>query len=361
MYSKEEIAQLNKKVEQNLDKFLAHFKINYPKINNSYQGKCPIHPLADNPTAFLLYNNQGRIKWKCCTRHCETRFKDTGIGLIRGLLSVGAASPSQIAEFKETLDFISTFQTDSLDASLAAQDLIKEDLIPPSTPLYLGDLKVSREVIRGRLRIPSDYFIKRGFSREILDLYDVGPSIIPHKKTYWREIVPIYEPNGQYCIGCTARTVFNKCPKCQCYHDENWRCPPDYCKRLYCKWKNISFKRRFSLYNYWHLPKRLDSVIIVESPGNVWKLVEAGISNVIAMYGCGRLTDFQEKLLRDKGVKHIFLAFDADQAGEEAFKQNGLLLWKKFNLHKLTPFQTNDFGEMTIKSINDYVKPQLIW
>lgn len=350
MYSKEEILQYQRLADQNIEFILNHFHVKLNKNCQTYVGCCPIHQGADNPTAFNLYHNQDPIKWKCFTHKCDGQLHGTSLGLIRGLLS----KQGEPVSFIQVINFCKNhfnLKVTEPKMSVKTEEVVK-----------FGDIAVSREETRKRLKIPSEYFISRGFSKEILDTYDVGASLKPNKRTYWREIVPIYDPKGDYCVGATCRTIFSKCSLCNNYHDSKWRCPPETVKHLYCKWKNVSFKRRFSLYNYWKLPKNINSIIVVESPGNVWRCVEAGIKNVVAIYGSAKLTPYQEKLLKEKQIQHIYFAFDNDEPGQIAFQEAGKAIWDIFNIHKIKiPELFNDIGEMNIEEVKKEIIPQIGW
>ncbi len=355
MQTKEEIYQIQLNLDLKLEELVLKefgFKINFQ--HGMHSSICPIHN-SSRLDALSMYNNQGTIKWSCFSKKCHDLFIGSSIGFIRGLLSKrnGWAERGDVAvSFAETIQFIREKLRGEI-IQIAQIPKIPEEII-------LGDIKVPREEVRKRLRIPSPYFVKRGFCPKVLDFYDVGPSFSPSNKTFFREIVPIYHPNESYCLGCTARTVFPICPVCQCYHDPKGKHIPSDFARLYSKWKNLNFKMRYSLYNYWNLPPKLSSLIIVEGPGNVWKLVEAGIKNVVGIYSAARINEYKEKLIKEKGVDHLYLGFDNDDAGDYAFQENGRLLWEKFNIHKLTPTK-NDFGDMTADEIKKYVLPQIKW
>ena len=58
---------------------------------------------------------------------------------------------------------------------------------------------------------------------------------------------------------------------------------------IHSKWRhNKDFKTQEHLYNMWFAKEFIQSTrtaIIVESPGNVWRLEEAGIHNSVAIFG----------------------------------------------------------------------------
>ena len=58
-------------------------------------------------------------------------------------------------------------------------------------------------------------------------------------------------------------------------------------------------------------------IILVESPGNVWRLEEEGIHNSVAIFGT-TLNDEQKYLIDSSGALTIILIMDNDDAGQEA-------------------------------------------
>ncbi len=360
LYSKEKIEAAENLCNVQLPKLLSLFDVKLEKGGNVYYGTCCIHS-SDKSNSMAIYLNDGHLNWSCFTKKCHKTFFSSSIGLVRGLLSRQngySNAGDRMVSFPETVAWIFENLGNPTDCTFSPCKLVKTEDSPIDME-SLGVLQLSREQVRERLNLPSQYMQSRGFSPEVLNLYDVGQSKKYNAKTCWRAIVPIYDPEGKTCIGVTARSVFQECPTCKCFHDSKWPCPKESLQRMYCKWKNVSFKRRYSLYNYWKLPKKCKSLVIVESPGNVWKLVEAGIENVIAIYGSYKINTFQEKLIKDKGVEHVYLGFDDDEPGKLAFQENGKALWEKYHIHKLEPIDSNDFAEMDIGVIKEKICPQI--
>ena len=101
-------------------------------------------------------------------------------------------------------------------------------------------------------------------------------------------------------------------------------CPEDHRKYLYSKWKHsANFKSQNSLYNYWFAQKHIQEtgiVILVESPGNVWKLEENDIHNSVGIFGSA-LSDRQKIMLDSSGAMTIIVLTDNDEAGRKAALQ----------------------------------------
>jgi DNA primase len=217
---------------------------------------------------------------------------------------------------------------------------------------------ITRKIVRKSLSIPSKYFLDRSFGSEILDRYDVGTCSNKNKEMYGRAVVPIYDITYKYVVGCSGRSVYEKCSKCKHYHDHAEDCPRSEELWKYCKWKhNKDFKSQNHLYNFWFAKDSiLDSsqVILVESPGNVWRLEEEGIHNSVAMFGSS-LSDRQKILLDGSGAMNIIILTDNDDAGDKAAK---IIEEKCKNTYKVKRISItkSDVAEMTKEEINNQIK-----
>ncbi len=332
---------------------------------------CPIHG-GDNDTALNIYH-QGdhyRGNWKCRTHHCEEIFKGSIIGFIRGCLSHNShgwqKSGDPVCSFKEALDFATLFSEQDLDkikiskkhkektAFINTVKYISKDI--SKTPNTAG---VDRKNVQKNLLIPSPYFISRGFSEEILTKYDVGDCLISGKEMNSRAVVPIYDDSHQFMVGCTGRSIFAKCEKCKSYHDNIEECPSDDKIWKYSKWKhNFGFKTQDYLYNYWmskDIIKEKSAVIIVESPGNVWRLSEASIYNTVAIFGSS-LADRQKMILDSSGAMTIITIMDNDEAGHKAAQQIAQKCNKTYNMINVR-INYEDIAAMNISQIQDEIYP----
>jgi len=79
-----------------------------------------------------------------------------------------------------------------------------------------------------------------------------------------------------------------------------------------------NFKKGHVLFNFWRFAKGLknsESLILVEGFFDVFRLIELGYSNVVALMGAV-MTEEQEALLKISGVSDVVLLFDNDEAGQ---------------------------------------------
>lgn len=333
---------------------------------------CPIHG-GDNDSAFNLYHTGDtyRGNWKCRTHGCEETFKSSILGFIRGCLSSKKFDwpnkTENICTFRETITFAEHFLGNKLnDIKVNNKDKEKNTFV--NAIRYVkeninnaNENKISRHSIIKSLDIPSKYFLNRGFSEEILVKYDVGDCINSGKPMSGRAVVPVYDDRRKYMVGCTGRSIANKCDKCNHYHEGN--CPNKESLYLHCKWRhNYGFKTQNHLYNYWfakdHI-KQSHSVVLVESPGNVWRLEEAGIHNAVAIFGSS-LADIQKMILDTSGAMTIYTIMDNDDAGKKASANIYKKCERTYNIIDV-PIDYPDIASMSTDQIEEFIKPRLAY
>lgn len=353
----------------NIEDLLQYFDCEYRLGDKMISMPCPIHG-GDNSGAINLYvqGDSYRGNWKCRTHGCEKVFKGSIIGFIRGILSHQKynwnKNGDDVVSFQETINFVTGFlQKNIEDIHISKTERDKQRFSSTINHLQTIVSKeenyLSRSIIRSHLVIPAQYYIDRGYTPEILDKYDVGLCNKQNKEMSNRIVVPIYDQTHTHMIGCTGRSIFDKCDKCSTFHNNN--CPQPYEEYLYSKWKHsLNFKSQNSLYNIWYAGeyiKKLGYVILVESPGNVWRLEEAGIHNSVAIFGC-TLSDRQKIILDSSGAMSIVILMDNDDAGNKAALQ---IQNKCQNTYKIIKplISKSDVGEMTIEDINQEIKPIL--
>lgn len=329
---------------------------------------CPIHN-GDNESALNLYyeGDTYRGNWKCRTHQCEHHFKGSILGFVRGVISSQKYNWSEHGDrtcsFNEVVQFCksllglentgkSVFNTLSQDKNNFAR-IVDKIIEKP-----LSEKQISRDAVINNISIPSDYYIDRGFSRDVLIKYDVGLCTNPEKPMYKRVVVPIYDDSGEYLVGCTGRSIFNPCDICGAYHDENNRCPEKEKAWLYSKWKHsFGFKSQHYLYNFWNAKEHIykdNYAVIVESPGNVWKLEDSGIHNSVAVFGCN-MSDRQKLILDSSGAMTLFLIMDNDEAGQRASKEIQEKCENTYTVY-VPKISKADIAEMTQEEIDTEIK-----
>lgn len=134
-----------------------------------------------------------------------------------------------------------------------------------------------------------DYWFKRGFTEETIDIWDLGYDFIEDQLT-----IPFRDPNGNL-LGVIRRRLDNVFPR-----------------YLYPK----GFDRIGSIFGSWRFSGR--KVYLVEGSLDVVKTDQNGLP-AGGIYGSS-VNQRQVELLRRLGIKEIGLLFDYDEAGLKAYK-----------------------------------------
>lgn len=353
-----------------IEELLDLLEIEYKNQGKMISMSCPIHG-GDNASAVNIYpdGESYRGNWVCRTHGCEKTFRSSVLGFIRGILSHkhhGWSAPGdKVCSFKEALDFALEFTQQNL-ADIKIPKGEKEKRIFTNVVSYVNPINnsqkpsqhtVTRDKIRQSLIIPAEYYIERQYTKEVLDKYDVGLCNNPDKEMCNRVVVPIYDTTYKYMVGCSGRSIFDKCDLCGSYHNPDAQCPHTDQRWLYPKWKhNKDFKSQNHLYNFWFAKDFIlqsSYAIIVESPGNVWRLEENGIHNAVAIFGAS-LSDRQKILLDSSGAMSLIILTDNDKAGDEAAKQ---IMSKCEHTYRVfrPQISKNDVGDMTSSEIKEQI------
>jgi hypothetical protein len=336
---------------------------------------CPIHG-GDNPSALNIYprGEEYRGNWTCRTHNCQDIFQPSVIGFIRGILSATQKnwqkSGDDMYGFNETIDFALQFINKDINQIKVCTKKIEKQQFANTINAITNSTETiskgpSRNGVRKLLQIPSEYFALRGFNKQVLDKYDVGLCDNNKKEMHNRVVVPIYDNNYEYMVGCTGRSIFEKCDSCKCYHNNKESCPDEIDRWKYSKWKhNKDFKSQNHLYNYWFAKKHIQETgiaILVESPGNVWRLEECGLHNAVAIFGTN-LTDRQKMILDTSGAMSLVVLMDNDDAGKQASIKIKQKCIKTYNMY-FPQISKPDVGEMTCEEINqeivEYIKKEI--
>jgi len=217
--------------------------------------------------------------------------------------------------------------------------------------------KITRKVIRQSLQIPSEYYIGRGIKPEVLDKYDVGLCTNPSKWLYDRAVFPIYNVDYKYMVGCTGRSIWDDCNECHSYHNPKHPCPSHSMQWKYKKWlHNKGFDSNLWLYNLWHAQdtiKETGVAVLVESPGTVLRIEQAGIHNSLGTFGA-KLSPGQKTLIDSSGALTLIALTDPDAAGKLA----GENIQKTCeNQYDLVIIGDKDTGEMKDGEVFDFLSP----
>lgn len=353
------VQSISEKLIECVTELLDYFSIKYTNTNKSISFACPIHG-GDNPTGSSILK-YGVGNWQCFTHQCHIQYGSSIINFLQALLSIHYDSN---VNFSQALEWAANFvgETDLIPQ----EDTTRTSFIQLCK--YINKEKekhtqfTPRSLVRNFLTVPATYYIKRGYTPDILEKFDVGYCHNHNKPFYDRVITPFYDDNGEYMVGCSGRSRYEKCSICGFYHNPDTRCPLTKTEKLATvKWKhNSNFLANSYLYNYWNAKQHIlntNTVILVEGPGDVWKLEEAKIFNSLALLGA-KLSYDQKIILEESGAMNIIVATDNDEAGEKAFRSINESCKRMFNIYRISMIE-KDIGDTSIDNIKRIFTPIL--
>lgn len=340
-------------LHKHIDAVFRHFHVDVTFDNETWTGSCPIHG-GDNPTSFKYYTDgrYGNTVWKCYSHHCEERYKPTTLGLVTGLLTNSYTS----YRYEDNINFIESVKfgvkfLEQIGAELETYLYPVQSVRKISPQTKNANHNISRDIVRQRLIIPSKYYLQRGYSAEVLDEYDVGQCRWRNREMHDRVVFPVYWTDGTF-IGCTGRSIFEKCSICRLHHNPAMMCPlGKHAAKRFAKWRHSKgFSVGRSLYNY---PSAIEAIarsrvaIVVESPGNVLRLVESGVGNVVGVYGSS-MSATQARMLEELRPLLIVSLGDNDDGGGHL---NKVIRKRLPAIEHATEKVQTDVGDMSVNEI----------
>lgn len=314
-----------------IDEILDALGIIYKEKYHSYVSQCPIHN-GDRRDAFSWHIDRGI--WKCFSRGCEEPHGCDVFGLVKGVKEIS---------FTEAVEFVKKF----VNLSMTPEELQK-----------LKDEKSNKEFILAAKRkaekartypadslkklVYHDYLENRGYSRSIIEEYHIGACLTPGMYMSNRIVVPVVNIEGSI-VGFTGRTL-----------DEKWK------DKGIPKWKHSQGCWKES--NLFNIDKAHFSIsetgeaIICEGPLDVLKLVEAGVTNAVAILGKD-IHNEQLTILMNAGAHSLLLALDNDKAGALGTNKALRTASSLFSIRTAKiPSNRKDVGEMTKEEIEKVFK-----
>jgi hypothetical protein len=310
------------------------------EVKNKICTHCMIH---DGDNSHALYINLDKAVWYCYSKRCHETFKSSLIGFARGILSAQKlgwrSKGDKIFPFGKTIDYLKRLyciKNCDLRITDREQKEWSQQISAISNIKAAKPFICTRDYYLNSVKIPSVYFANRGFPSEVLKEFDVGTCCRHNSYLGGRSIVPTFDMAGGKVLGLSGRAET---------------------EGLEPKWLHTNnFPSSTTLYNIWRASSyiRKDrTAILVEGPADVWRLVEAGFENAVALYG-GNFSSAKHFQLDQLGVMNIFLVMDNDKAGEHhaetIIKQYG----RFYNIKRtLLPEGVKDLGEMSVKQIKE--------
>lgn len=344
--------QVAEQLAPKMEGILDFFGIEFQKSGNRIILPCPIHGSGkDNSLNIFLSGEKRGGNFVCWTKHCEQEIGNNVLFLVRYLLE---QHTNKKVNIPATLHFLeSNFELQKSVAEAKGEyDYFLESDDDDEEQSY----QLSRDSIRRDLKIPSIYFLRRGFKQETLNYFDVGTCFKKNYQMYGRSVVPVYNLDGTGFVGCVGRSQYEKCPICNYYHSDNIQCPNNAAQNLiFHKWINSKgFRAGNHLYNSWNVREHVsntDSVVLVEGQGDVWRLHEADVRCGLGVFG-DKLTKRQFNILNKLGVQNVYLAFDNDAAGQKCTERVTEALNGYFNTFQID-FPKKDIGEHSSEELRN--------
>jgi len=363
-YSQAAVNQVTDECCEVIEDMLTELHVDFTRSNRRLFGPCPVHG-GDNPGAWNLYPEGDDVRgiWFCRTHYCHERWKKTLVGFVHALITNNNKRPlpwtAAVDWMVEFLGYKDLREVKTPDAATLERQRFNNMTRRFNITRTQGERVWKPLVYRKAVDIPSPYYIARGYQPKTLKRYDVGDA----SRTQ-RSVVPIYDMKHETIVGMTGRTHWPQCPKCKYYHQPEQACPTRIVDQINaCKWKNSpGFEAAHFLYNLWFARQHIiDSgvIILVEGPGDVWRLEEAEIKNSVAIFGTD-ITEAQQSLIDSSWAMNVVVLTDNDKAGHKAAQSIKDKLNRTHRLYfPLFLSSVNDIGDLQTDQVTDDIAPVL--
>lgn len=289
-------------ISDRIDEVFDKLGIEYEVLHNALKFSCPIHG-SDSKSAYAYFGNDiYPPNWKCYSNNCHER---TGSGLISFLKTVLKKDYKECIEWLKDLD-IQPDIINSVTRFNQTAKIINHKRHVPKYKISLSELDYTKP----------RFYLERGFKEETLKHFGISYCRNRKNPFFGYITVPIFNDDKKSIAGFIARNPNPKCLICKKYHKEN-----DPCSHNGTKWKNTAgFRNNSYFYNLWNAKpyiEKYNEVILVESAADVWRFFEAGVYNVLGMFGTSITID-QKVILESLPIFNIKLFLDPDDAGRNA-------------------------------------------
>ena len=314
-----------------IDLLLDSFGLEYEQVADNIFMRCPIHEGSDNPQGLSI--SLSRQAWRCWTRGCHEHYNTDIFGFVKGALHTDS--------FSEALSYIcKLYDVGNAKTEKKIEERREDvfgDLVKTiSTKTDVTNIQPSFESVDTLSNSP--YFESRGFDKKTLQYFGVKDCSDRSCPMRFRSIIPINFCGHQ--VGYIARST------------REWLQP----KYLFSN----GIKKTDYLYNYDNAISALQEskcLFLVEGQGDVWKLWECGVRNVVGLFGKD-ISGEQRKLLLKSGVSTLIVLTDNDQAGRESKIKIKRDLSRLFTL-MFPKMSTKDLGDMSTESVQEKILKNL--
>lgn len=315
MFTKKEVDFIQDRACERITEILDALGIDYTEQSDYIQMPCPVHG-GDNDRA--VYWAVRTKHWVCKTRECH-KDKITGpsssiFGLVRGVMSRKTESDWS---FQQAIDFIARILglrglalPDESAEEIEIRKLLKS---AKQQKKNKNNWPLLSEVLP-KLEPDTTYYPARGIPKEIIEKYHISICKESNKPFTGRAFIPLLDESGKFVLGWSGRSIYEKCQKCNSYHNPQKQCP----KVSYPKWKHSkNAKLDNVLYNIWYAKRyiaKVKTAILCEGPADVWKYELSGIHNSVAILGLN-ISRQQRMILQNAGALTVIISLDNDEAG----------------------------------------------
>jgi len=314
-------------VFENIELLLESFDLEYEQVADNIFMKCPIHEGSDNPQGVSI--SLTKQAWRCWTRGCHEHYNTDIFGFVKGVLDTES--------FSDALRYVcKLYNVNEAKTKLEKKDKPKEtvfgDLVKTirNKQDLVSTIQVKPECVETMGNSP--YFESRGFQNSTLDHFGVRDCNDNRCPMRHRSIIPINFHGEQ--VGYIARAT------------KGWLQP----KYLF----SSGIKKTDYLYNYddaIKVAKETKCMFLVEGQGDVWKLWECGVKNVVGLFGKD-ISCQQRGLLLESGITALVILTDNDQAGRESKIKIKRDISRLFKL-TFPKMHTKDLGNVQVEAIKD--------
>lgn len=319
-------------VFEDIEKLLDSFDLEYEQLADNIFMRCPIHEGSDNPQGLSI--STSRKAWRCWTRGCHEHYNTDIFGFVKGVLDTDS--------FSEALKYIcALYNVNGAKTETKEKVKPREDVfgnLVKAIKKKKGVINIQPQITRVDTSDGSPYFESRGFKTKTLNHFGVKDCNDNRSAMRHRSIIPIYYGGSE--VGYIARST------------KDWLQP----KYLF----SSGIKKTDYLYNYdeaIETSRLTKCIFLVEGQGDVWKLWECGVKNVVGLFGKD-ISNKQRSLLLESGATTLIVLTDNDQAGRESKIKIKREIGRLFKL-VFPKMHTKDLGAMPIETIDDKILKDL--